>query len=849
MINFQKRIKKSKKPKELHPVKIYDTLDRASDKGPLRPSQLEVLNKWNDTYKSLGDCVIKLHTGQGKTIIGLLILQSKLNEVNEPSLYICPNIYLVKQTCAQAKQFGVEYCVIEPDGNIPDDFINAKKILITHTQKVFNGLTKFGFKGKAIPVGTIVLDDSHSCIDSIEDSFTIKIKSETPVYDKIFALFEANLEDQGYAKLQEVKEGSSENVISVPYWVWNERYTDVTEILVSHKNDLDQNGSNMYYYFFPWRLIKDQIENCYCTFTGSSLEIKPYHNPIEKYGSFFNAKHRVFMSATTNNDSFFIKGLSLAKETIENPLVYNDKLWSGEKMILSPYKIDSDLSRFGIVNFFAPSDEKRKYGIVVLTSGFKKSNYWEELGSIKINTHNIFDEIGKLKNGNYENTLVIANRYDGIDLPDNSCRVLIIDSKPYAENLYERYQEDVRMDSDLIDIKIAQKIEQGLGRGVRGEKDYCVIILTGNDIIRVISDPRYKRFFSEETKKQIDIGTQVTKFAVEDADSADSLKVLQKVIDQCLERNDGWKEYYKSEMNEIKPRIKVDNILDILEKERRAEEKYSQGEYEEAVKEIQFILDNYIDPSNRTERGWYLQQMARFKYNISVSKSNKFQIQAHKNNKYLYKPSQGMDFKRLEIHENRVQKIIEWIKKYENYEELSISLNTILNDISFGVKADTFEHALEQLGKILGFNSERPEKYWKEGPDNLWCIEHGKYILFECKNDVKENRAEIYKKETGQMNNSQVWFRRKYEESECLSVMIINTRMVSNDASLDPETVVMRKSKLKFLKKNIEKFFKEFINSNLESIDHTNVSILLEQHKLSNKHLFEEYYQKVLHKN
>ena len=28
---------------------------------------------------------------------------------------------------------------------------------------------------------------------------------------------------------------------------------------------------------------------------------------------------------------------------------------------------------------------------------------------------------------------ILVNRYDGIDLADNNCRILIIDSKPYAE--------------------------------------------------------------------------------------------------------------------------------------------------------------------------------------------------------------------------------------------------------------------------------------------------------------------------------------------------------------------------------------------------------------------------------
>ena len=575
------------------------------------------------------------------------------------------------------------------------------------------------------------------------------------------------------------------------------RFTDVIEILSENKR---KEGYN---YIFAWNLIKDNLEYCYCTFSGGALEIKPYHNPIDQYGSFFNASHRVFMSATTNNDSFFIKGLGLSKETIVNPLIYDDELWSGEKMILFPYKIDNQLNRTGIVNHFAPPVASRKYGVVVLTSGFNKSNFWEELGATVVKSENIKEKIGFLKNGNYENTLVIANRYDGIDLPDNNCRVLIIDSKPYAQNLYEKYQEDVRQDSDLIDIKIAQKIEQGLGRGVRGEKDYCVIILTGNDILQVISNPRYKRFFSKETQKQLEIGVNVTRFAVEDADTSNGISILTKIIDQCLERNTGWKEYYKTEMDSITKSNEIDNVLDILEKEREAEEAFSIGKHEQAVSTIQDIINKHINPSNKTEYGWYLQQMGRFINPISISRANEYQINAHQNNKYLYRPNQGMNFEKLEIHENRIQKIIDWIGKFDKQEDLILKVDTILDDLSFGIKADSFEQALEQLGEIIGFNSERPEKYWKKGPDNLWCIERGKYILFECKNCVKENRAEIYKKETGQMSNSFNWFKKKYEQAECIPIMIINTRNVAKDATLEPSVQIMTKAKLRALKANV----------------------------------------------
>ena len=80
MIDFSKRLDAKLLEKKTHPVEIYDTLDRASDKGPLRPAQEAILNTWYESNRNKKDVIIKLHTGQGKTLVGLLILQSRINE-------------------------------------------------------------------------------------------------------------------------------------------------------------------------------------------------------------------------------------------------------------------------------------------------------------------------------------------------------------------------------------------------------------------------------------------------------------------------------------------------------------------------------------------------------------------------------------------------------------------------------------------------------------------------------------------------------------------------------------------------------------------------------------------------
>ena len=58
-----------------NPIELYGTLDRKSVAGPLRPAQEIVLSEWYTKRRTDRDLIIKLHTGEGKTLICLLILQ------------------------------------------------------------------------------------------------------------------------------------------------------------------------------------------------------------------------------------------------------------------------------------------------------------------------------------------------------------------------------------------------------------------------------------------------------------------------------------------------------------------------------------------------------------------------------------------------------------------------------------------------------------------------------------------------------------------------------------------------------------------------------------------------------
>lgn len=838
MVDFSKRLNKSAIDKKTDPIEIYDSLDRRSIAGPLRPAQNKILEEWYSSYSTQKDLIIKLHTGEGKTLIGLLILQSQINAGEGPCLYVCPNKYLVQQAQKDAKKFGISYCSFESDGSIPNDFIDGKKILIAHVQKVFNGKSIFGIGNDYIPIGCIVIDDSHACIDSIKDSFTINLDKEHPIYKKTRELFKDSLIEQGQGTFLEIENGDYNSFLPVPYWSWMDKSNELLNILSEYREETEL--------AFAWPFIKDNIKNCQAYLSGQNIEITPIHIPIEKFTFFDNAKQRILMSATTQDDSFFIKGLGFNIESVKSPLTNPEQIWSGEKMLLIPSLIDENLDQATIVNALARPSAKN-YGVVSLVSSFAKSELYYELGSIVPRSNEIGFVIDNLKKGNYKETVVFANRYDGIDLPDETCRILILDGKPFFLSLSDRYEEANRVHSDSINIKIAQKIEQGLGRSVRGEKDYCIIFLIGSDLVKFIKSSRTNKYFSSQTKKQLEIGLEIAEMAEEEISIKNQpMDALRSLMKQLLQRDEDWKEFYKEEMNKIVPDSNSSTIYETFVLERQAAVSNYSGDYEKACESIQKIIDNYC--TDDSERGWYLQVLARYKYLDSKIDSNTLQKSAFLKNNQLLKPKEGINYKKLEyINENRIQRISKYLQSYQNYQELMLSVEGVLGDLEFGTSSEKFESALKELGLMLGFLSERPDKEFKKGPDNLWCGVSNQYFIFECKSEVNVDRQEINKNEAGQMNTHCAWFESQYGGSKVKRILIIPTKNLSYHGDFTHEVEIMRRNTLRNLRQNVKSFFKEFSKYEIQSMTDEKIQEFLKGHKLdieSLKTLYSEQYYK-----
>ena len=212
----------------------------------------------------------------------------------------------------------------------------------------------------------------------------------------------------------------------------------------------------------------------------------------------------------------------------------------------------------------------------------------------------------------------------------------------------------------------------------------------------------------------------------------------------------------------------------------------------------------------------------------------------------VLRPRSGITVAKLEIvSQRRVEQVGEWVGGCEDYAELDAKLSDVLENLVFGARADKFEGALNELSRALGFNGERPDKEWKEGPDNLWALDAEQYLLWECKNEVESTRAEINKREAEQMNRSSAWFDKYYPACRVKRLIVHPSKRLQSAAAFTHDVEAVRESELRKLVGAVRAFFKSFESLDFRDLSAAHTQALLNSHDLAVQDLLSKYSTKI----
>lgn len=810
------------KTKQVDPREIFMALPHRNTNFEYpRDVQSEVWKQWYEQRNSK-DCIIKMNTGSGKTVVALLILQSCLNEGKGPAVYVVPDPFLVKQVIEQAKQLGIAVA----SGASDMEFIRGKAILVINIYELVNGKSKFGMREyNNVKFSSVVIDDVHACLSTIQGQFKIFIRRDNEAYKKIANIFYDELKRQSESKIEDILlEQNPCGSMLIPFWAWQEHISEVLRII----SEMKQNDRNME---FTVNLVQDSLKLCRGYISAEGVEIVPNCIPIHKIRSLDEATRRIYLSATLPDDSIFASDLNVDLESIKEIITPENANDIGERLIVVPKLIDSGMQDVDIRNYAV--EMSKKINVVVLVPSYKCMKIWQELGGYAINSNNMDEGIKRVKESE-KGLYIILNKYDGIDLPNGACRLLIIDGLPNIMGMNDKYEESVVAQSDRIMKERIQKIEQGMGRGVRSNSDYCIVILMGNELTDAIYSRKAYEYFSEATRAQYELSETI-------CDNANGFNEIAELVERILLRDEEWVLLCKNNASKIKYNKKV-NYNNLTVSNRKAYNFCEIGKIQEATR-VMLAEANQIKDTKL--KGYYEQQRAEYVNLYDKNAAQELMRSAKSKNKYLLNPIDGIQTSRSldNVVINQTKGIMKYVidrNMEDDNNKYILHMRNILDKLVFEKDShEAFEEAIKEIMNALGFKACRPEKETGIGPDDFCIISEKECIVIECKNETKTDR--ISKHDCEQLLGSLNWFKQSYPtQYSAISVMIHNSNVYDKDGFPDEKTRIMTPNLLDKFKKNIMDFCTAFTRCD-NYMQEEKLDGLLKNYSLLGKNIIESY--------
>lgn len=801
MLDFTKLLNDTLQSSVTSPIEIFDLLPNKHEKydGLLRHPQVEVLEKWFNNKFNDKNTIIKMNTGSGKTVIGLLILKSYLNDGKGPAVYVVPDNYLIEQIVREANDLGIKVTKNPKD----TDFETGEAILVINIHRILNGRSTFGVNEVTKNIGCIVVDDAHACMKIAKSQFAISIPRNNPLYNELFAIFKDAIKHQSESKLLELEDGDKGVQQLIPFWEWQNKTTEITRLLHAQRENNDDNNKSL---FYNWALIKDNLNLADCIISSSEIVINVDFLPVEVIPSFNECPHRIFMSATIEDDTVLVSHFNIESTDVTEAITPEKANDIGERLIVIPQEINPKITDDNLKGYFKHLSSNKN--VVVLVPSEYRSNYWNDVADVIVKSQDeLIQTTQKLREG-HVGLVVLINRYEGIDLPRNACQVLILDGLPDVRSEFEKFEEVALRGSRESLIDKVQRIEQGMGRGVRSKEDYCVVFLMGNSLVKALYAPDAKNAFTEATKKQLELSRNINRQIVDG-----TLKEIDTTIQYCLNRDPQWVTLHNATILKVKYDSRLTFNSNVLE-QKKAFDLAKSRNYESAVNTIQDL----VNAETGKYKGYLKYKLAKYTNFYNNVAAQELAISSKTLNNLLPYPISGITYTKLQFNNiSQAEKIVNFnTRKYADTNEYILGFKSIIEKLHFNdYSANNFEQAIKDLGEHLGFISQRPENDFNKGPDNLWATGENSALVIECKNEAVTTT--ISKKYCNQLNGSLVWFNTHYPLiSRVTPIMIHPYNKFEYAASPHQSIRIMTKEKLEELRENLAAFITQIASCNYD---------------------------------
>ena len=763
------RLSKRKRSRLITPDDIFNSLTLRGDVEGIWATQAEALREWHQ-HRHESDVSIEMSTGGGKTLVGLLVAQSIVNETEGKVLYVCPTNQLVEQTVGKARECGIDV-VTYMQGNWSGDAYHAcRGACVTNYAAVFNSHTIF----REEDLEGIVFDDAHVAHNVIRSQFTLRISSNHPAFRQLVNLFRAhfgrNFQSQQF---QDAIGGDWGALLFVPMFEVTRNSGAIAKILLQN-GVLDAPETS-----FPWGHLKDSLTKCAFLISGGRIEITPPILPLHALPYFSEAVRRVYLTATMPSQVEFARTFGVA-ETVQ----------------IAPHGKSGEAQRLFIFVGGNTDQEQREHACdlvaeekaCVIVPSAQAADCWP-IGE-RFDGRRGHRQIEAFASTDAPAKLILAARYDGIDLPGAACRVLILDGSPIGGFLIDRFMDQGLRIEGLRLSHRATRIVQAIGRIFRSNRDHGAVLVCGVTLQRWLLDPNHRRYMPDLLQRQVQLGIELQRLA------GNGEVDFAELLDGVLQGRSDWDALYTRHIDAFDALPlpeEVDWFTDLVVRERATFDRFWEGDFPVAAQAYRDLAEAATLRDQRLA-AWYWHwngvaldlggqdEAASSAYFRAASKRSELGWPRVEAGKLV--PAEDV------APSHQASMIAQTIRRGKG--RLVTRMKQVRGDLAYGGETSRAEEALCELGRLLGLEASRPDHEQRTGPDVLWRYQPDcAGIAMDAKTDKDPNGSYRKTADIGQFHDHDQWLSDSYPDESFLKAIVGKLLKVTPAANPPPDLQVI----------------------------------------------------------
>jgi hypothetical protein len=573
-----------------------DLKGRAPEVKHLWAHQADILRAYHERHLKTRDVALELPTGAGKTLVGLLVAEFRRRYFHDRVAYLCPTRQLAKQAGAQAAKYGITaHVFVGKQRDYPADKFSEYEMGNAVAITTYNGV--FNTNPRINDAQAIILDDAHSSETYIAGMWSVEVRrDEKPdLYKAILRLFADALPAPFVADVMGGEDSPDRQRIVelVSGADFRQRSQALLDLFAAGLSEGEPAA-------YAWSMLRDHLPACSMFACRESVLIRPMVPPTMRHMPFSQASQRVYMSATLGSGGELerITGVKPIERIPAPPGWDNQGI--GRRLFLAPHISLGDGNAL-VVFVEAMKEIGRSLSLVPNQYALSYlSGILSKMGLTVLGASDIEDSTAAFTGAS--SVALVLSRYDGLDLPDEACRLLVLWGLPAGTNLQERFLLSRLAASSLLRDRILTRFTQGVGRCTRSDNDYAVVLLGDRALVDFIVKRENRTILHPELQAELDFGIENSK----DKEPAD----YKELWEAFLRQGEDWsaaektiiatreKKSRRADPSTERLRQVVGNELDYL---------YAlwAGDYERALEKAKAVSDALGGDETKGYRGWW----------------------------------------------------------------------------------------------------------------------------------------------------------------------------------------------------------------------------------------------------